>query len=57
MEMVTLPVAGYWVTCREDEDYNEEFGAAQFHEACKYLNRQRGHRPDLEFELIAALDA
>lgn len=57
MEMMTLPVAGYWVTCQEDEDYNEEFGAMQLDEADEYLNRQRGNRPDFEFQLVAVLDA
>ena len=57
MDIKTLPVAGYWVTCREDEDYTEEFGSGQFDEAVEYLNKQRRNRPDLEFELIAVLSA
>ena len=55
--LVTLLVASYWVTCRADEDYNEEFGHRQFEMADDYLNEKRKERPDLDFELIAVIDA
>ena len=55
MDYKTLPVASFWVTCRADEDYNEEFGYTQFEMANDYLNEMRKLQPDYEFELIAIL--
>jgi len=57
MQMLTLPIKCFWVTCREDEDLNEEFGAAQFDEADDYLNQQRKLWPGKQIEIIAEIDA
>lgn len=57
MQMITLPVKGYWVICREDEYFNEEFGAGQFEEAISYMNEQRRTCLDKKLEIIAEIDA
>lgn len=54
---LTLPVKGFWVLCRADSDFDTEFGHRQFDEADEYLNEMRIQNPELEFELIAEIDA
>ena len=57
MKLTTLLITGYWVTCRDDEDFNEEFGEDQFRMAEKYLHEMRISHPKIEFELIATIAA
>lgn len=57
MGLHTLPILGYWVLCRDDEDLNEEFGENQFQEADEYLNSNRKEHPNFEFEMLATVDA
>lgn len=57
MEMLTLPISGFWVVCGEDTDLNEEFDSGQFEDADAYLNKKREDHPDMEFELIANISA
>jgi len=55
MQMI-LPIKCFWVTCREDEDLNEEFGVTQFDEADDYLNQQRELWPGKQIEMIAEIE-
>lgn len=55
MKTMTLPVTGFWVTCRYDQDYDEEFGAHQIDAAKEYLDEKRKEKPELDFELIATV--
>jgi len=57
MKIVTIPVKGFWVVCREDSDIEEEFGASQFNEADDYLNEQRKLWPKKAIDMIADIDA
>ncbi|MDY7039061.1 MAG: hypothetical protein SV375_23275 [Thermodesulfobacteriota bacterium] len=57
MEMLTVPIKVFWVTCREDDDLDEEFGASQFDAAGNYLNEQRRLWPKKTIEMIAEIDA
>ena len=56
-KMQTLLVSGYWVMCKEDEDFNEEFGQNQFESADHHLNVLRAENPGYTFEMIAEIDA
>ena len=55
MNVVTLPVTGYWVICDEDNDYNKKFGSSdsQFYRAAAYMKEKRKERPDLTFKMLA----
>jgi len=55
--MQTLLVSGFWVRCKEDDDFNHEFGKNQFEEADNYLNASRREKPEYTFEMIAEIDA
>lgn len=57
MQMMTIPIKCFWVTCREDDDLNQEFGATQFDLADDYLAQQRKLWPNKEIEMIAEIDA
>lgn len=57
MQMLTLPIKCFWVSCREDEDSSQEFGATQFDEAENYLINLRNELPSFTIELIAEIDA
>jgi len=57
MKMLTLPVTTFYVTCREDDDLEEEFGAGQFEAAEQYLEECRKNHPNKVLELVAVVDA
>ena len=56
VKRIELPVIDFWVVCRDDEDYNEEFGPNGYDAALEYLHEKLTERPDLKFELIAEID-
>lgn len=57
MQMITIPITGFWVTCQEDSDLDREFSPSQFHEAMDYLDEQRRLWPRKEIEMIAEVEA
>jgi hypothetical protein len=57
MKMLTLPVTTMYVTCCEDDDLEEEFGAGQFEAAEQYLEECRKNNPNKVIELVAVVDA
>lgn len=57
MKIVTLPIAWCRVTCRADENQNQDFDAGQFDAADEYMNAKRAELPDFAFELIAVVAA
>ena len=56
MQMITLPVKGFWVICR-DKDIEELYDANDFDEADNRLNQLRKEFPDYEAEMTADIDA
>ena len=57
MGLHTLPILGYWIICRNDENLNKEFEESQFQEADEYLNTIRKQHPNFGLEMFAIVDA
>ena len=56
MHMITLPIKGLWVICK-DKDIEELFDANDFDAADDRLIKLRKEFPDCEAEMIADIDA
>jgi len=56
MRKKRLNVKCFYVSCKEEEDFNEEFGSGQFKDAKEYLAECRAEFPGYEFKLYAEVE-